>query len=77
MANIWADQVKAGDEINAGDVGDTLAFIGDGPRGAWLTVEAVYTGAADGFTDYRLRDEDGNTFDADIPSAERVTVRRA
>ena len=76
MANAWADQLKVGDMVNAGDLGDARAeFDSSLPSAAWLEVIKVHP-ADDGFTDLTLRDEDGTLFVCDLPSAERVTIRR-
>ena len=76
MANAWADQLKVGDMVNAGDLGDARAeFDSSLPSAAWLEVIKVHP-ADDGFTDLTLRDEDGTLFGCDLPSAERVTIRR-
>ena len=76
MANAWADQLKVGDMVNAGDLGDARAeFDSSLPSAAWLEVVKVHP-ADDGFTDLTLLDEDGTLFGCDLPSAERVTIRR-
>ena len=76
MANAWADQLKVGDMVNAGDLGDARAeFDSSLPSAAWLEVIKAHP-ADDGFTDLTLRDEDGTLFGCDLPSAERVTIRR-
>ena len=77
MANAWADQLKVGDMVNVGDLGDALAEFDSSylPNAAWLEVIKVHP-ADDGFTDLTLRDEDGTLFGCDLPSAERVTIRR-
>ena len=76
MANAWADQLKVGDMVNAGDLGDARAeFDSSLPSAAWLEVIKVHP-ADDEFTDLTLRDEDGTLFGCDLPSAERVTIRR-
>lgn len=76
MANTWADQLRVGDMVNVGDLGDAL----DDTTGAlkdvaWVRVNSVHP-CNDGFTDLTLDLSDGRRVHADLPSAERVTVRR-
>lgn len=80
MASTWADGVKADDYVSIGDVGEgivtsTVVAPRPPPPGTWLLVVSVNVGD-DGYTDLHTMDESGTLYDVEIPSAERVTVRR-
>lgn len=76
----WADQVKAGDRISVGSVGDAIIEQSFTDRkvlesAAWLLVDRVMV-ADDGYTDMMVELPNGVPTEFDIPSAERVTVQR-
>lgn len=77
---IWADQVKAGDKVSVGSVGDAIIEQSFTDRkvldsAAWLLVDRVMV-ADDGYTDIMVELPNGVPTEFDIPSAERVTVQR-
>lgn len=78
--SVWADQVKAGDRISVGSVGDAIIEQSFTDRkvlesAAWLHVDRVMV-ADDGYTDVMVELPNGVPTEFDIPSAERVTVQR-
>lgn len=78
--SVWADQVKAGDRISVGSVGDAIIEQSFTDRkvlesAAWLLVDRVMV-ADDGYTDMMVELPNGVPTEFDIPSAERVTVQR-
>lgn len=77
---IWADQVKAGDRISVGSVGDAIIEQSFTEKhvldsASWLLVDRVMV-ADDGYTDMMVELPNGVPTEFDIPSAERVTVQR-
>lgn len=77
---LWADEVKAGDRISVGTVGDRILEQSFTEKhvlddAAWLRVDRVMV-ADDGYTDMMVELPNGVPTEFDIPSAERVTVQR-
>lgn len=77
---IWANQVKAGDRISVGTVGERIIEQSFTDRevldsAAWLLVDRVMV-TDDGYTDMMVELPNGVPTEFDIPSAERVTVQR-
>lgn len=77
---IWANQVKAGDRISVGTVGERIIEQSFTDRevldsAAWLLVDRVMV-TDDGYTDMMVELPNGVPTEFDISSAERVTVQR-
>lgn len=77
---VFADQVKVGDWISVGSVGDRIieqSFTDQGvlSQAAWLKVDRVI-GVDDGYADMMVELPNGVPVEFDIPSAERVSVKR-
>lgn len=77
---IWANQVKAGDKVAVGSVGEAIIEQSFTEKhvldsAAWLLVDRVMV-TDDGYTDMMVELPNGVPTEFDIPSAERVTVQR-